>query len=328
MRKKLLLIVNPSAGQKKGKKYLADIVRLYNSYGYDCVTYVTGCQGDAREYLKENVKTGDYERIICVGGDGTLNETVSGLAQGDIYCPVGYIPAGSTNDYAHTLNLSNDILQAAKDAVEGVIFEFDLGRFDHRHFIYTASCGAFAKASYSTNQVAKNMLGYLAYVFEGLKEIPNIKPIHIVAETENGTVEGDYLFCGITNTVTYGGIFKLDKERIRLNDGLFEVMLVKTPANVAQFTQIALALHNQDMPSEMIDFFTAQRLNITTDREMEWTLDGERGETGTEFRVENLHKRIELVLPERAINNVPAECPQLPAADEDGEAAEEDDAED
>ena len=324
MEKKLLLIINPSAGQKKGKKHLADIVRLYNGAGYDCTTYVTGCQGDARRYLKENVKTGDYERIICVGGDGTLNETVSGLAQGGIYCPVGYIPAGSTNDYAHTLNLSTDIMQAAKDTIEGVVFEFDLGRFDCRHFIYTASCGAFAKASYSTNQTAKNMLGYLAYVFEGLKDIPNIKPIHITVEMEDETVEGDYLFCGITNTVTYGGIFKLDKERIRLNDGLFEVMLVKTPANVAQFTQIAMALHNQDMPSEMIDFFTAKKMIITTDREMEWTLDGERGETGTQFNVENLHRRIELVLPERAMGNVPAECPQLPAVEE----AEEEDAED
>jgi len=324
MRKKLLLIVNPSAGQKKGKKYLADIVRLYNSYGYDCLTYVTGCQGDAKRYLRENVKNGDYERIVCIGGDGTLNETVSGLAQGDVYCPVGYIPAGSTNDYAHTLNLSTDIMQAAKDTIEGVIFQFDLGRFDQRHFIYTASCGAFAKASYSTNQVAKNMLGYLAYVIEGLKEIPNIKPIHITVEMENETIEGDYLFCGITNTVTYGGIFKLDKERIRLNDGLFEVMLVKTPANVAQFTKIAAALQSQDMPSEMIDFFTARKMTITTDREMEWTLDGERGETGTQFNVQNLHKRIELVLPERAMGNVPAECPQLP----DQEDADEADAED
>ena len=144
---------------------------------------------------------------------------------------------------------------------------------------------------------------------------------------EDETVEGDYLFCGITNTVTYGGIFKLDKDRIRLNDGLFEVMLVKTPANVGQFTKIAVALQNQDMPSEMIDFFTAKKLTITTDREMEWTLDGERGETGTEFTVENLHKRIELILPERAMGVVPAECPQLAAADT-AEDEEDEDAED
>lgn len=305
--KKLLLILNPNAGQKKGKKYLADIVRLYNGMGYDCVTYVTGCQGDAKRYLKENAQSGGYDCIVCVGGDGTLNETVSGLAQSGVDCPVGYIPAGSTNDYAHTLSLSADVMQAARDTIEGAPFRFDLGRFDQRHFIYTASCGAFARASYTTNQTAKNMLGYLAYVFEGIKDIPNIKPIHISVEMENGKIEGDYLFCGITNTISYGGIFKLDKERIRLNDGLFEVMLVKTPMNAVQLTKIVVALHNQDMPSEMIEFFTAKQMRITTDREMEWTLDGERGEAGTCFNVENLHKRIELVLPRRAVDVVPIE---------------------
>lgn len=320
MEKKLLLILNPSAGQKKGKKHLSDIVRLYNSLGYDCITYVTGGHGDAKRHLSQNVKTGDYEHIVCVGGDGTLNETVSGLAQGGIYCPVGYIPAGSTNDYAHTLGLSTDVMQAARDAVEGVTFQFDLGRFDQRHFIYTASCGAFARASYTTNQVAKNMLGYLAYVLEGIKDIPNIKPIHIGVEMEEKTIEGDYIFCGITNTVSYGGIFKLDKERICLNDGLFEVMLVKTPANAAQLNKIIVALRNQAMPSEMIEFFTAQRMTLTTDREIEWTLDGERGESGTRFNVENLCRRIELVLPRSAVDSVPAESPKtLIGADEEND---------
>lgn len=309
--KKLLLILNPNAGQKRGKRFLADIVQLYNGMGYDCVTYVTGAQGDAKRYLRENAADGGYERIVCIGGDGTLNETVSGLAQSGVYCPVGYIPAGSTNDYAHTLSLSADIMQAARDAVEGVPFRFDLGRFEQRHFIYTASFGALARASYTTNQTAKNMLGYLAYVFEGIKEIPNIKPIHIAVESENGSFEGDYLFCGVTNTVSYGGIFKLDKERIRLNDGLFEVMLVKAPINPAQLTKIVVALHNQDMPSEMIEFFTAKQVRISTDQEVEWTLDGERGESGTCFNVENLHQRIELVLPERAVDAVPVETVEM-----------------
>ena len=319
MEKKLLLIMNPCAGQKRAKKFLADIVGLYNSRGYDCVTYVTAGVGDATRYLREHNVSGVYERIVCVGGDGTLNETVCGLAASGAYCPVGYIPAGSTNDYANSLGLSSDIMQAAQDAVEGVSFQLDLGSFEGRNFIYTASCGAFAKASYSTPQAAKNLLGHMAYIFEGLRDIPNIKPIHIVIETESENIEGDYLFCGITNTISIGGILKLDKERVRLNDGLFEVMLIKNPANPVQMTKLLMSLYNQEMPSEMIDFFTASRMKIVTDREIEWTLDGEKGEIGCEFEAVNIPRRIELILPKRALESVPAELPPANEKDEDDE---------
>ena len=305
MSKRLLLVLNPCAGQRKANRFLPEIVRLYNERGFECVVYVTGSSGDATRHIAAN---GDgFDHIVCAGGDGTLNETITGLIESGVHCPVGYIPAGTTNDYASSLGLSADVMQAAADAVDGNPCQFDLGSFNGRHFIYTASCGAFAKASYSTPQAAKNLLGHLAYILEGLRDIPSIKPIHMRVEWEEGSVEDDYLFCSITNSISVGGILKLDPNLVRLNDGLFEVMLIRNPTQPSHLTKLLMSLRNKDMPSEMIEFFTARRLNITADADVEWTLDGERGECGRNFDVVNMHQRMNLLLPERAAETAPIE---------------------
>ena len=308
MQERILLLLNPCAGQKRANRFMPEIIRLYNERGYECVCYVTAGSGDATRYLAAHAA--GFARIVCIGGDGTLNETISGLIEGGVSCPVGYIPAGTTNDYASSLGLSGDVMQAAVDAVDGRVFRFDLGEFNGRSFIYTASCGAFAKTSYTTPQLTKNLLGHLAYVLEGIKDLPNLKPIHLKATAGNAVYEDEYLFCSITNSISVGGILKLDPDLVRLNDGLFEVMLVKNPTTPAQWTRILMALRTSELNNEMIDFFTAQSLRVETAGEIEWTLDGERGERGREFTVRNLNQRIELVLPEAALDTLPVEVEQ------------------
>ncbi len=301
MDKRLLLLLNPCAGQKRANRLLPEIVRLYNECGYHCETYVTGSSGDATQFLRNH--GGIYDRLVCIGGDGTLNETIAGMIEGGVDCPVGYIPAGSTNDYANSLGLSTDILRAARDSVEGVPCRFDLGRFNGRNFIYTASCGAFARTSYTTSQTAKNLLGHLAYIFEGLKDLlPSLKPLHMCFETDDRVLEGNYIFCGVTNSLSVGGILKLDPDLVRLNDGMFEVMLVKYPTLPIHWTKILMDLRSCNLPSEMIEFFTARQLKIEASEDVEWTLDGERGENGRSFEVINLPRRIELILPRTALN--------------------------
>lgn len=314
MAKRLLLLLNPYAGQRKANKYLPEIIRLYNDRDYECITYVTACSGDATVYLARHAA--EYDRIVCIGGDGTLNETIAGVIEAGATCPVGYVPAGTTNDYARSLGLSTDILQAARDAVDGRSWWFDLGSFNGRNFIYTASCGVFAKVSYTTSQMAKNLLGHAAYIVEGIRDLPGTKPIHICAECEDRIIEGDFLFCAVTNSISVGGVLKLDPDKVRLNDGLFEVMLVRNPVQPSQWTKILMGLKNRDLPNEMIEFFTTDRILFETGEDVEWTLDGERGECGRRFDIINLHRQMNLVLPETARENVPAEEP-----DEDEDAA-------
>ena len=306
MDKRLLLLLNPFAGQKRANRFLPEIIRLFNDRGYDCVTYVTAGPGDATEYLKDCATK--FDHVVCIGGDGTLNETIAGILEGDVNCSVGYIPAGTTNDYAKSLGMSHDILTAAADAVDGRLCYFDLGSFDGRNFIYTASCGAFARTSYTTPQTAKNLLGHLAYVFEGLRDLATLKPIHARVSDGDRVFEGDYIFIGVTNSLSVGGIVRLDPDLVNLNDGLFEVMLVKFPTLPGHLAEILLALSTSDLPCEMIEFFTAERLSIETEDEVEWTLDGERGDSGRSFEVVNLHNRFPLMLPERSVESVPVEA--------------------
>ena len=305
MNKRLLLLLNPCAGQKRANRFLPEIVRLYNDRGYECAVYVTACSGDATPYVRDHAA--DYERIVCIGGDGTLNETISGLVESGVDRPVGYIAAGTTNDYANSLGLSTDVMQAAADAVDGEGIRFDLGSFNGRQFIYTASCGAFARTSYTTPQLAKNLLGHLAYILEGIRDLPSLKPIRMRVECDDRVVEGEFLFCAVTNSISVGGILKLDRDLVRLNDGLFEVMLIKSPRLPSELTRILMALSSSDLPCDMIHFFTADRLTIETESDVEWTLDGERGACDRSFEVINLHRRVELVLPAAAVETVPVE---------------------
>ena len=294
--KRALLILNPRAGQRRANRYLAEIVRVFCEKDYATEVYVTGQSGDATRYLAEKSPEA-YDLVACAGGDGTLNETIAGMLQAGLRCSIGYIPCGSTNDYAASIGLSGDVLQAARDIVEGAPRSFDIGCFNGRYFVYTATCGAFAKTSYTTSQAAKNVLGHLAYILEGVKDLPNIRPIHMKVETESQSIEDDFIFCSVTNSTSVGGILKLDSQLVALNDGRFEVTLVRNPVTPQQLSAILYGLTTQDVPNEMIYFFSAQRIEFASAMPVEWTVDGERAEETDRVTLENLFGKVDIVIP-------------------------------
>lgn len=306
--KNLLFILNPCAGQRRANRFLPEILRLFNEDGWAAQVYVTGASGDARRFIAE--QRGSWDRVVCAGGDGTLNETVSGVLEAGLDCPIGYIPCGTTNDYAASIGLSGDVLQAAQDALSGVPCSFDVGMFNGRCFVYTATCGAFARASYSTSQAAKNVLGHLAYILEGIKDVAAIKPIRMRIEADGQVLEDDFIFCSITNSTSVGGILKLDRQLVALNDGRFEVTLVRNPITPAQLSTILVSLSAQEVPNEMIHFFSAGNVKVQSDPAMEWTLDGERADEVGEALLENRHSAVRILLPRRSADSHLAKDPE------------------
>lgn len=294
--KKMLLILNPRAGQRKVNRSLPEILRLFIENGYACEVYVTGAPGEATKYISALKHT--HQLIVCAGGDGTLNETIAGMLSAGLKCPLGYIPCGTTNDYAMSIGLSGDVLQATRDIVEGRAQSIDVGSFNGRYFVYTATCGAFAKASYSTPQTAKNLLGHAAYIMEGLRDLSAIKPIHMRVKCNGMSLEDDFIFCSITNSTSVGGILKLDSQLVALNDGKFEVTMVRNPTNPAQLSSILVGLTTQNVPNEMIHFFSANNIRLECEPAVEWTLDGEREKQTGVVNMSNLHSVVRILIPQ------------------------------
>lgn len=291
--KQLLLVMNAYAGTRKGSKYLADIISIFNRAGYRVLTHITAGPGDAEATVQALAPQVDL--VVSAGGDGTFNEAVSGILRSGADVPMGYIPCGSTNDFATSLGLSTNLLRAARDIMEGEITRYDVGRFGQRYFTYVASFGAFTKASYSTPQSVKNALGHLAYLLAGLQELSQIRKLHLKLETEDSVIEDDFIFGAISNTTSVGGILTLDPKRVDMRDGKFELLLIRAPKNILELNECIRALQSHRYNSPTITFFSAEKLQITADPNMPWTLDGEREDGHTSVCAENLHLAIGLV---------------------------------
>ena len=291
--RKLLFLVNPNAGQRRVNKSLTDIIGIFNEGGYEVTVFLTNGPGNGTQIVQE--RAADYDLVVCAGGDGTLNETITGVLRAGADCPVGYIPCGSTNDFASTLKLSTDVVQAAKDIMEGAPVEYDVGRWGDRYFVYIASFGAFTRVSYSTPQNLKNALGHLAYVLSGIQELPQIRNIPMALELDGQVLDGEYLFGAVSNSTSVGGVFTLDASQVDLRDGKFEVILVRMPRDMAELTQCATALQNHTYDCAAITFRSASRLRVHQDPALLWTLDGERAEGADVVEIENLHRAIRLV---------------------------------
>lgn len=294
MEERVLLVMNPYAGQKRGKRYLADILCLFRKHGYVTTVMMTARQGDATKLVKQY--GAGMDKIVCIGGDGTFNEVISGVLEAGITLPIGYIPAGSTNDFASSLKMPKNVLKAAEKIVNGAPCAVDIGRFDDRYFSYVASFGAFTKASYTTPQNIKNALGHLAYILEGIKDIPSIRPLHLRFETPEQTLEGDYLFGAISNSTSVGGILTLSPDVVDMNDGKFELLLVKSPANINELNEIVVALTTQKYDYPALSFCAAPEITVYAPEGMDWTLDGEHAIGKACFHVENLHSAIQLIM--------------------------------
>ena len=292
--KTVLFIMNPVSGQRRAAKFLPDIIGMFNAAGYEVITYITASQGDATRIAAQRGSAADL--VVCCGGDGTLNETISGLLLSGAEIPIGYIPAGSTNDFASSLKLSGNILQAAQDILDGQPVPYDIGRFGRRYFSYIASFGAFTKSSYTTPQTVKNALGHTAYVLSGITELSQIRKEHIRMEMDGRVVEDDFLFGAISNSTSVGGILQLDPKRVNMSDGVFEVLLVRAPRNLTEITECIQAFQLQDYDGcAMVTYTSASRIKVFANPDMPWTLDGEREDGHAEVDVENLHHAIRLV---------------------------------
>ena len=298
MNKKLLFIVNPRAGQMKAEKQLGGILEIFCGAGYLPTVFMTEYSGHAVEAAASC--GADYNLVVCAGGDGTLNETITGLLNAGLRVPIAYLPCGTTNDLGTTLGLSRDIFEAAHTAVGEYSRELDIGRFNYRNFVYTASFGAFTKASYTTPQAMKNALGHLAYVLEGAKEVWSLKAVNARIKTDAGDFEGEYLFGSITNSTSLAGILTIDKSTVKLDDGLFEMMLVEKPANALEYSKLL----NQVLAKRFDDklkLYKVSRVEIETDEDLDWTLDGEQAVGKRRFVIQNLNRAVTIKVPIEAV---------------------------
>lgn len=292
MLKKLLLIVNPVAGKKRLKPMLMEVVQIFARGGFATTVMVTGRRGEAAEfaaYAKE------YAGIVCAGGDGTLNEVITGMMENGVTIPLAYIPCGSTNDFASSMGISADVKKAAESIANGHPLPLDIGKFGDRYFSYIASFGAFTATSYSTAQDVKNLLGHAAYVFEGIKDLQSIKPYRMKLCAGDTCYDGEYVFGAIANTKSFGGIVRLKDELVSLNDGLFEILLIKMPKTLSDLNVIINSLSTSKFDNKLFSFFKASDITITTEEPLAWSLDGEYMRTEDTVRIRNLHGAINFV---------------------------------
>lgn len=291
--KKMLFVLNPKAGKCKATRYLADILGVFCQADYSVITYVTKGPGDATQAVMRYAQAVDL--VVCCGGDGTFNETVNGILQCGAPTPIGYIPAGSTNDFAASLKLPTQPLEAAQHIVEGHPVQYDIGQFGQRYFTYIASFGAFTRVSYATPQNIKNALGHTAYLLEGIKDISQIRSIHVKMELDEEVIEDDFLFGSISNSTSVGGILTLDPNQVDMRDGKFEIMLVRAPKKLGEVSECLQALQSKKYDCKMITFRSSSHIRVTSDPEMAWTLDGERADGAEVLEIHNRHLAITLM---------------------------------
>lgn len=291
--KKMLFVLNPNAGMRKAKKYLADMLGEFCKAGYTVITHVTSSSGDATKAVMRYAQSVDL--VVCCGGDGTFNETINGILQCGSPTPIGYVPAGSTNDFAASLKLPLDPIDAVHNIINGHPVGYDIGQFNDRYFSYVASFGAFTRTSYATPQSVKNALGHTAYLLEGIKDISQIRSIHIKLELDDEVIEDDFLFGSISNSTSVGGILTLDPNQVDMQDGKFEIFLVRAPKNLLEIHECIQALQSKRYNCQMISFRSSSQIRVTADPEMVWTLDGERANGADDIRITNRHLAISLM---------------------------------
>lgn len=300
--KRILFIYNPNAGKGLVKNRLSDIIDIIAKEGYEIVVYPTQSYKDA--YRKVATFTGEYEKVVCCGGDGTLDEVVTGMMARTDRIPIGYIPAGTTNDFANSLHIPKNMLEAAQTAVKGSVFPCDIGKFNEDIFVYIAAFGMFTDVSYETKQEMKNILGHLAYVLEGMTRIFDIPSHHMKVTYDDTELEDDFIFGMVTNSKSVGGFRSIVGKNVVFDDGEFEVTLIKTPTNpIALQELISALLIGQVNPKHMYSFKAGQ-VKFESAEEIAWTLDGEYGGQHDEVVVTNCQQALEIMVQDKSIKDI------------------------
>ena len=290
---KLLFVFNPRSGKGLIKEHLVDIVDVMVKAGYEVTIYTTQAQGDAIKKIKEEAK--NYDRVVCSGGDGTLDEVVTGMQQSEVNVPIGYIPAGSTNDFANSLGIPKDMVEAARVAVGDKPFPCDVGYFNGDTFVYVAAFGIFTEVSYKTPQQLKNVLGHAAYILEGAKQLHDIPSFTMQVEHDGEVFQDKFIFGMVTNSISVGGFKGMTGDDVKLDDGVFEVTLIKSPRNPIELNRILASLTNLIDDTDLIYTFKTNDLHIISKDKVAWTLDGEFGGEHEDLVIKNLNKQITIM---------------------------------
>lgn len=302
--KKLLFVYNPRAGKEMLKPRLSDVLDIFVKAGYEVTVHPTQAYRDAYYQIKE-YEVGKYDLIACSGGDGTIDEVATGMMKrremGKDVVPVGYIPAGTTNDFAKSLHIPRKPLAAADNAVKGVPFPCDIGKFNDSVFVYIAAFGIFTDVSYETDQAVKNVLGHMAYILEGAKRIFNIPSHKIKVEHDGEVIEDEFIFGMVTNSRSVGGFSNMVGKNIVFDDGLFEVTLIKTPKNPIALQEIIAALLIEQVDTKHMYTFKTKKITFDSVEEIPWTLDGEFGGEQDYVEIENVQKAMEIMVPENHV---------------------------
>ena len=292
--KTLLFIYNPAAGKGRVTGALGEIATIFQREEWLVTLYATRGPRDAYRMVQE--LGGSYDRIVCSGGDGTLSDVVTGMIHGGLGDrPLGYLPAGSTNDFSKTLRLPVNLSRAAEIAVTGEPFACDMGRFNEDHvFVYVAAFGIFTRVSYDTPQEMKQILGHAAYVLEGLRSLTEVSSYHMTVEHDGETEEGDFIYGMVSNSVSVGGFPGMKSNEVILDDGWFEVLLVRTPKSLPELNGVLTALLARQ-PNENVLSFQARQVTFRCDQSVAWTLDGEFGGEHTEVDVDVLPRAVQVI---------------------------------
>lgn len=300
--RKMLFVYNPHAGRGLLRASLSDIVDIFVKAGYDVVIYPTQAYRDA--YRKITEFTEDYELVVCSGGDGTIDEVVTGMMGRENRVPVGYIPTGTTNDFANSLRIPKDLLAAADNAVNGTAFSCDIGQFNDDVFVYIAAFGLFTDVSYETRQELKNVLGHLAYILEGAKRLFNVPSYKIKVTHDDEVIADEFIYGMVTNSRSVGGFRNMIGKNVKFDDGEFEVTLIRKPSNPIELQEIIAALLIEQVDTKHMYTFKAKQISFESEVEIPWTLDGEYGGYHDYVEIINQQCAMKLMVPEKHIGEL------------------------
>ncbi len=296
MMKKALLLVNANAGRMRIRTELIYVVDRLSKAEYETVVYTTQDAKTTDKVLHE--LDSRFELVICCGGDGTYNQMMAGTMQWEKPPILGYIPTGTTNDFASGIHLSSNIRTAVDDIVNGSPHTFDAGMFNQRYFSYVASFGAFTEASYSTPQNAKNIFGHLAYLMEGMKELSALSEYHVRLQFDDQVIDDQFAFVSVSNARSMGGVIRIKDSDVDLNDGLLEILLIKLPKNPIELSQLMTAVNTQTFKASTIMVFQTSEVHIHLDQDYPWTLDGEKAYGGTDVEIRCIKDAYRLITPD------------------------------
>ncbi len=296
MAKRLLLLVNPISGKARIKTQLMGILKIFSDAGFRTEVHVTRFASDATQKVMEEGK--NFDVIVALGGDGTLNEVVTGALRVRYEGDIGFVPCGTTNDFASSLSIPKDPIKAAELIATGVGKEQDFGSFNRlRYFTYIAAFGAFTDVSYSTDQKLKNVFGHVAYVSEGIARLQELRSYHVKVTCDDVLYEEDVLFGAAANSLSIGGVMKLKSDQVDLSDGYHEVLLVRNPKNAADLAHLSKELLSGNFENKSVLFFRGKKIVFDCDEEIPWCVDGEFAGKYEHAVIRNLHDRLKIIYP-------------------------------